>query len=108
MAEVQNAGSAPQVQVSGLMSIGEVAAQNIVKALSLPETAVKTVEGAIRDEIQAMSSHFTMAVADVHTDFEVQLAKIKADFVWLKANRVKVASAAAALLTVGALIGHFV
>jgi len=85
----------------------------------LPETAVKTVEGAIRDEIQAMSSHFTMAVADVQTGYEVELRKIKegsdavladikSTYNYVKAHWATIGAAALALLAAGFAVGRLV
>jgi hypothetical protein len=90
------------------MSIGAVAARNIAGALSLGESQVGVIEQAIKDEIQAMSSHFTLAIADVQTQYEVEVAKVKADFVWVKANKAKIFAVATTLLSVGGLVGHFV
>lgn len=91
-----------------LMDIGTVAAHNIVAAVGLGEEHVQTVRNAIRDEINAMGSHFSIAMRDVQDDYEVQLKKIKSDFVWLQANKAKVAGVIAAVFAVGAVVGHFV
>lgn len=99
---------APQAQAGGLMKIGTIAAHNIVAAAALPADQVSMVEGAIKDEINAMSSHFTLAMADIQTQYEVELAKIKSDFVWLNANKGKVVVVGSALLSVGALAGIIV
>lgn len=102
-----------------IIDIGTVAAHNIAQAIGVGEEHVEAIRQAIRDEISAMSSHFTLAVADVETHYEVEVNKlqtkfaadvaaIKADFVWLKANKLKVTAVAAVVVFVGALIGHFV
>lgn len=115
-----------QAQATGLVEIGEVAAANIVKRLKLdagkPEAevakVVTEVKNAIRDEINAMSSHFTLAVSDVQTHYEAEtlrlkdkydeaVAAVKSDFNWVKANKVKIAAAVSAVSAVAALIGHF-
>ncbi len=70
-----------------LVKIGTVAAANIVKRLGLAASAVDSVEHAIADEINAMSAHFTLAVADVQTQYEVELARIKSAWNYLEANR---------------------
>jgi hypothetical protein len=113
------------VQPGQIRTIGDIAAQNITKALSLPESATKTVETAIADEINAMSAHFTMALADVQTyydsevakfdktaaslrsEFDSQLAIVKSEFSYIAANPVKVGVAILVLLTAGFLVGHF-
>lgn len=114
---------APQGQ---LVEIGEVAAANIVKRLQLDvgkseaEVAgtVSGVKDAIRDEINAMSSHFTLAVHDVQTQYEAETLKLKAEyekavgeltstFSYVKANW-KVIAAVGAVIAVGAgFVGHF-
>lgn len=97
-----------QAQAGGLMSIGSVAAHNLAATLNLPASSVGTIEQAIKDEIGAMSSHFTLAVADVQTQYDIEVAKIKSDFVWLKANKPKVVAAVAVVLAFGIGFGHFV
>lgn len=116
----------PQAQASGLAEIGEVAAANIVKRLKLDAgkadagaaKVVQEVKNAIRDEINAMSSHFTLAVSDVQTHYEAETLKLKAeyekavaavksDFNWVKANRVKIAVAVSAVSAVAGFVGHF-
>ena len=97
-----------QANPNGLMSIGAVAAHNIAAVLNLPAENVGTIEQAIKDEINAMSSHFTLAVADVQTQYEVEVAKIKSAFTYVSANKAKIASALAAALSLGALAGHYV
>jgi hypothetical protein len=94
-----------------IREIGEIAAMNVQKALSLPESSVKAIQKAMADEIQIMSSHFTMAVADVQTTFEAEVLKIKADFVWVQANKAKIAVVSLIVFAVGYLAGsivHFV
>lgn len=62
-----------------LMTLGTVAAKNIAATLNAPE-AWPEIETAIKDEIDMLSGHFTMAFADVSTAHEVAEAKLKADF----------------------------
>lgn len=62
-----------------LMTLGTVAAKNIAAHLGTPE-AWPEIETAIKDEIDMLSSHFTLAFADVSTAHEVAEAKLKADF----------------------------
>lgn len=60
-----------------LMDIGTVAAANIARALELEESKVPVIREAIRDEISAMSSHFTLAFGDIQTAQEVALKKVE-------------------------------
>lgn len=64
---------APQANPMGLMSIGAVAARNIALTLNLAEEHVGSIEKAIKDEISAMSSHFTLTFADIQTQYEIEL-----------------------------------
>lgn len=97
-----------QANPNGLMSIGAVAAHNIAAVLNLSTEHVGTIEQAIKDEIGAMSSHFTLAVADVQTQYEVEVAKVKSDFRWAATNKAKIAAVVSAVGLIGALAGHFV
>lgn len=115
-----------QANPEGLMSIGSVAAHNIAAFLNLPAEHVGTIEQAIKDEISAMSSHFTLAIADVQTqyeaetlklkqetakaryEFELAVEKIKSDFVWIEENALKVGLWAAGIAVFAALFGKFV
>jgi phage-related protein len=120
--EQQPAAPAAPAQASEkgqLMDIGTVAAHNIAAAVGLGEEHVATIRNAIRDEISAMGSHFSLAMADVQTHFEVEVntlktkfaqdvAAIKNDFVWVKANKAKIAVVVSAALVVGGLLGRFV
>lgn len=127
----------PQANPNGLMHIGAVAAYNIVAALDLPAAHVGTVEQAIKDEINAMSSHFTLAIADVQTQYEAEVLKltrekddfitatkaretqavaafqkavadIKSDFNWVENNQGKVAVVSTALIAVGLVLGALI
>lgn len=102
-------------QVGQLVKIGSVAAQNIVRSLDMPVTAAATIEHAIADEINAMSSHFTLAFADIQTAHEVALNTVKADyakavsaFTFIKSNKLEVAFSLSGMIGLGALIGRFV
>lgn len=97
-----------QAQEGGLMSIGSVAAHNIVAFLNLDAKHVGTVEQAIKDEISAMSSHFTLAIADVQTQYEVEVAKIKSTFNYVKANKALVSGVLTGVSVVSAIVGHLV
>ena len=107
MVETTQAAAAPAAAPGQLRTIGDVAAQNITKALGLPAQAAKTIERAIADEIQAMSSHFTLAIADVQTQYEIEVARVKAAFSYVKANPVKVGLVLASVFALGAIVGHF-
>lgn len=127
--------SQAQANPNGLMHLGAIASHNIAQALALAPEAAATIETAIRDEINAMSSHFTLVFADIQTQYEVEVAKlkqekddfitaakaretqavaafqkavagIKSDFVWLEANKVKVFVVGAALVALGALLAY--
>jgi hypothetical protein len=115
-----------QANPQGLMPIGVVASHNIAAVLGLDPKTVPQIETAIKDEINAMSTHFTLAIADVNTQYESELAKakvregeaiaafkaevakIKSDFVWIDANKSKVVVAASVLFSLGALIGSLI
>lgn len=115
-----------QVNAPQIVEIGEVAAANIVKRLKLdagkPEAevakVVTEVKNAIRDEINAMSSHFTLAVHDVQTQYEAETLRLKdkydeavaeltGAFNYVKANRGKIVAAVLAVAAVAGFIGHF-
>lgn len=100
-----------------LIDIGTVAAHNISNQLGLAETAVPIVRQAIRDEISAMSSHFTLAVADTQTAFEVEtntlkakfasdVAAAKSDFAFAGAHKPFFTVVIAVAAAVGFVVGH--
>jgi len=118
MVDANEKAPAPQANPHGLMPIGAVASHNIAAAIGQPEHA-GTIETAIRDEINAMSSHFTLALADIQTQFEVeqnklkdaydgQVAAIRADFSWVKAHSHFVGAVLILTFIVGFAVGHFV
>lgn len=96
------------VNPNGLMPIGAVAAHNIAQSLNLGVDAVGPIETAIRDEINAMSSHFTLAVADVQTQYEVEVAKIKSTYTYVEANVWKVLAIVAGVFALGAATGYLI
>jgi len=108
MGDEKQAAPAPQAAPGQLIDIGTVAAQNIAKRLSLPAEQVGTIKTAIVDEINAMSSHFTLAVADVQNQFEIEVNRIKSEWSFVKANPVKVGVAGAIAALIGFVIGHLV
>lgn len=105
-------------QESGeLMDIGTVAAHNIANVLGLGEDKVAEIRQAIRDEISAMSSHFSLAVADVQSSYEVELnriktqaaadvAAIKADYSFLREHAVFTGVVLAVVFGLGTFLGH--
>ena len=95
----------PAAAPGQLVEIGTVAAANIVKRLGLAETAVDTVKKAIQQEINSMSSHFTLAVADVQTQYEAEVLKIKSTFTYVKANRSVVAYTLGFAFVFGLVVG---
>lgn len=108
-ADAQAAGApAPSAATGQLMDIGTVAAHNIALALQLGDEHVATIKNAIRDEIQAMSSHFTLAVADLSTQYEVDVAKIKSAFTYVEANVGRVIAVLAAVFALGVVVGLIV
>jgi hypothetical protein len=127
MTDIQAVPAAPAapVEKGELMDIGTVAAHNIVNVLGLAEDKVTTVRDAIRDEIQLMGAHFSSAMSDVSTHFEVETNKVKAEyaalqatlkaehakaiaaFSYVKANKVKVASGLGIAGAIGAALVHF-
>ena len=90
-----------------LMSIGTVAAANIAHALELPEKHVPVIEQAIKDEVTAMGSHFTLVFADIQTQYEAEVARLKSEWTYVEANKLKVAAVLVGLLLLGVLIGRF-
>jgi hypothetical protein len=71
---------AAQAAPGQLVEIGTVAAQNIALAINVPAEHVPTIKKAIADEINAMSSHFTLALSDVQTQYEAEVYQAKAAF----------------------------
>lgn len=99
-----------------LMDIGTVAAANIVRALDLAPTEANVVAAkkAIRDEVSAMSTHFTLAFADISTAHEIaqasmkagydkSVAEIRSTFNYVKANKGYVVAALFSAFSVGAI-----
>lgn len=110
---------APQAQPGQLVDIGTVAAANIAKAINAPDAAVPVIRNAIRDEIGAMSSHFTLAISDVQTGNEAELlklkaayakdvAEIKAAFSFVKSNKALVIGTLAFAALLGAVVARLV
>lgn len=97
-----------QADPSQLHPIGKVAALNIVRALELSEKDAPKIERAIADEIQAMSSHFTLAMADVQTQYEVEVLKIKSTYSFIDAHKLLVNGVLVGVFLLGAIVGHFV
>lgn len=117
---------APQADPGQLIDIGTLASANIVRALGLDPKQVPVVKDAIVDEITAMSTHFTLAVADVQDSMQIELNKVKAAFKadkvafedeidrvtsthnYVQANWERIVAVLGAIFFLGALVGHFV
>lgn len=95
-----------QADPNALISIGTVAAMNIASAIGQP-LQVALIEKSIKDEITAMSSHFTMAMADVQTAYEIEVAKIKSTFSFVKGNKQIVIGALGTAMLAGFMAGLF-
>lgn len=59
-----------------LVTIAQVAAENIARVLDLPEAAVAPLQEAIGDEVAAMSAHFAFTVNDLHAQWEKAESKL--------------------------------
>jgi hypothetical protein len=59
-----------------LVTIAQIAAENIARVLELPETAVVPLQEAIGDEIAAMSTHFAFTINDLHAQWEKAEGKL--------------------------------
>ena len=121
MAESQVAAAAqvPQANPNQLIDIGTVAAANIANAIKAPAESVPSIKKAIQDEINAMSSHFTLAVSDVQTQYEAEVYKLRAKFEsdvaviksewsFVKSNPGKIGVVAAVVVLIAGVVGHFV
>ena len=105
-------------QSGQLMSIGAVAGANIAQSLGKPELAGE-ITAAIKDEINAMATHFTLAFTDISNEHEIALAKLKdeyesrrvrlrEDFYFVRANWQEFAGSAVFFVGLGALLGLLV
>jgi hypothetical protein len=59
-----------------LVTIAQVAAENIARVLELPEAAVAPLQEAIGDEVAAMSAHFAFTINDLHAQWEKAEGKL--------------------------------
>lgn len=87
------AASQPAEQ-SQLMDIGTVAAHNIAQIIGAGEDKIGEIRNAIRDEISAMSSHFSLSMLDVQDQYELEVKKLKAEFESKVTGTVQAATAA--------------
>lgn len=101
----------PEIDV---VDIGTVSAANIAKAINAHPDTIPWIKKAIADEINAMSSHFTLAFADIQTQYEAAVYQAKLEyqkaigaFNFVKSNAFVVGLVSGSLVSVGALIGHF-
>ena len=72
-----------------------------------PNPAPK-IERAIKDEIHAMSSHFTMAVSDLEFATQAEMKKIRGTFSFVHDRPVMASILAGVPFVVGLVIGHLV
>jgi hypothetical protein len=63
-------------QFGRLVTIAQVAAENIARVLDLPEAAVAPLQEAIGDEIAAMSAHFAFTINDLREQWEKAEGKL--------------------------------
>lgn len=64
-------------QLTGrLVTVAQIAAENIARVLDLPEEAVAPLQEAIGDEIAAMSTHFAFTINDLHAQWEKAESKL--------------------------------
>lgn len=102
------------VQLPGgtIAPLGHIAALNIQGALKASgvEADAGVIEQHIRDEIQALGSHFTLAVADVQTQAEHDLLTVKRSIAGrvaaIAAQKWVIGGIAAAVFAVGVLVGR--
>ena len=59
-----------------LVTIAQIAAENIARVLDLPQEAVAPLQEAIGDEIAAMSTHFAFTVNDMREQWEKAEGKL--------------------------------
>lgn len=90
-----------------LVKIGTVAAQNICIALELDRAQAPAIERAIADEINAMSAHFTLAFADIQTQYEAETLKLKSTHRFVSENVWQVLSVSLGLMVLGAVVGYY-
>lgn len=92
-----------------LVSVGSFAAKNIVAAV--PELQgiaglEEKIEAAIKNEVDMVATHMSLVVGDLQAQAEAELLKIKYGFRWAQTYPVTALLAAAALIAIGALVGH--
>lgn len=103
-----------QVGTGTIMTIGHQAALNIQAVLKAKGIAVgaEAIEAAIRDEINMMSSHFSLAVAEAQDHFEAEVLKVKKSVAGIVAavaqNKIVVGGIAVAVFVLGVAVGHLV
>jgi hypothetical protein len=91
-----------------IVDIGSVAAANIAARLKLDEKRVPEIKRAIADEINAMSSHFSLAFADVQTQYEAEVAKVKSAWSYVRSKPGIVAGTLGLVFLFGAVLGAIV
>lgn len=90
-----------------IVDIGTVAAQNLARALNLPDDKVPAVKAAIADEINAMSSHFTLAFADIQTAHEIAERQLKSTYRYASEHLWSLVGTYVAVFVIGAIAGLF-
>lgn len=88
-----------------LMSLSTVAASNVAKALELPDEHIPKIEQALKDEIDALSAHFTMAFADIQEQYARGLTEIESEFSFVKKYPGRVFAWAFVAFALGAIVG---
>lgn len=103
-----------QVGNGTIMSIGHQASLNIQAVLKAKgiEVGAEAIEAAIRDEINMMSSHFSLAVAEAQDHFEAEVLKVKKSVAGIVAavaqNKIVIGGGAALVFLLGVVVGHIV
>lgn len=96
-----------------VVDIGTVAAANIAKAINAHPDTIPSIKKAIADEINAMSSHFTLAFADIQTQYDAAVYQAKLEyqkaigaFNFVKSNVFVVGLVSGSLVFLGAVLEH--
>lgn len=107
------------VNQGGLMTIGALASKNIAAAINASQDFAPCIERAIKDEITALSSHFSLALADVQTthevneatlkkDYDARVAVIESTYRYVKAHKPEVFGALFIAFVLGAIVAYLV
>lgn len=74
-------GEVAGVEASELMDLSTVAAHNIIAVLGLPEESLEATRSAIKDEIDSISTHFAMLIADMQSAHAAEIDALKVQYV---------------------------